>query len=499
MKAIMIMYDSLCRDLLPCYGGKIELPNFKRLAEKTAVFDNCYVCSLPCMPARRELHTGRPNLLHRSWGPIEPFDDSMPELLSQAGIHTHLATDHFHYTQDGGATYHERYSSWEVFRGQENDKWKGSAEKHGPEEFAPVIFGVDRLQGTIRGMRQRAGWQNLINRAQASGEADYPQTRTFDAGLQFLEENVQRDGWFLQIETFDPHEPFDVPDSFNRNWFDPDAQSIPDWPPYSVATESPEFIQDVRKRYYGLMQFCDKSLGRVLDFMDRHDLWKDTMLIVNTDHGFFNGEHAWWGKGPMPDYQELVHTPFFLWDPRCGAAGVHRTGLIQTIDIAPTLLDYFGVEIPKDMTGRSLAEAAASDAPVHEYAVMGYFGSALSITDGRYKLMRAVRDTGLPIYEYTQMPTHMNRRFTVEEMRTMALARPFAFTKGTPVMRIVPDRVMFESKLKEDMLFDLTQDPREERPIVDDAVSLRLTEALADIFRQLDAPEELYDRYSLTR
>ena len=423
----------------------------------------------------------------------------MPELLSQAGIHTHLATDHFHYTQDGGATYHERYSSWEVFRGQENDKWKGSAEKHGPEEFAPVIFGVDRLQGTIRGMRQRAGWQNLINRAQVSGEADYPQTRTFDAGLQFLEENVQRDGWFLQIETFDPHEPFDVPDSFNRNWFDPDAQSIPDWPPYSVATESPAFIQDVRKRYYGLMQFCDKSLGRVLDFMDRHDLWKDTMLIVNTDHGFFNGEHAWWGKGPMPDYQELVHTPFFLWDPRCGAAGVHRIGLIQTIDIAPTLLDYFGVEIPKDMTGRSLAEAAASDAPVHEYAVMGYFGSALSITDGRYKLMRAVRDTGLPIYEYTQMPTHMNRRFTVEEMRTMALARPFAFTKDTPVMRIVPDRVMFESKLKEDMLFDLAQDPREEHPIVDDAVSLRLTEALADIFRQLDAPEELYARYSLTR
>ena len=499
MKAIMIMYDSMCRDLLPCYGGKIELPNFKRLAEKTAVFDNCYVCSLPCMPARRELHTGRPNLLHRRRGPIEASDDSMPERLSQAGFHTDLATDHFHYTQDGGATYHERYSSWEVFRGQENDKWKGSAEKHGPEEFAPVIFGVDRLQGTIRGMRQRAGWQNLINRAQASGEADYPQTRTFDAGLQFLEENVQRDGWFLQIETFDPHEPFDVPDSFNRNWFDPDAQSIPDWPPYSVAMESPEFIQDVRKRYYGLMQFCDKSLGRVLDFMDRHDLWKDTMLIVNTDHGFFNGEHAWWGKGPMPDYQELVHTPFFLWDPRCGAAGVHRTGLIQTIDIAPTLLDYFGVEIPKDMTGRSLAEAAASDAPVHEYAVMGYFGSALSITDGRYKLMRAVRDTGLPIYEYTQMPTHMNRRFTVEEMRTMALARPFAFTKGTPVMRIVPDRVMFESKLKEDMLFDLTQDPREERPIVDDAVSLRLTEALADIFRQLDAPEELYDRYSLTR
>lgn len=499
MKAIMIMYDSLCRNLLPCYGGNIELPNFRRLAEKTAVFDNCYVCSLPCMPARRELHTGRPNLLHRSWGPIEPFDDSMPELLSQSGIHTHLSTDHFHYTQDGGATYHERYSSWEVFRGQEDDKWKGSAEKRDPEKFAPVIFGVNRLQDTIRGMRQRAGWQNLLNRAQASGEEDYPQTHTFDAGLQFLEENIERDDWFLQIETFDPHEPFDVPDSFNRNWFDPDVQSIPDWPPYSVATESPAFIQDVRKRYYGLIQFCDKSLGRVLDFMDKHDMWKDTMLIVNTDHGFFNGEHAWWGKGPMPDYQELVHTPFFLWDPRCGAAGVRRTGLIQTIDIAPTLLDYFGVEIPRDMTGMSLADAVASDAPVHKYAIMGYFGSALSITDGRYKLMRAVRDTRLPIYEYTQMPTHMNRRFTIEEMCTMELARPFAFTKNTPVMRIMPDQIMYEFKLKKDMLYDLAQDPCEDCPIADDVVSLRLTEALADVFRQLDAPEELYARYGLTR
>ena len=499
MKAIMIMYDSLCRELLPCYGGEIELPNFRRLAEKTAVFDNCYVGSLPCMPARREIHTGRPNLLHRSWGPIEPFDDSMPELLHQAGIHTHLTPDHFHYTQDGVATYHERYSTWEVFRGQENDKWKGSAQKHSPNEFAPALFGVERLREAIRGVRQQAGWQNLINRTQTSGEADYPQTLTFDAGMQFLAENVDKDDWFLQIETFDPHEPFDVPDSFNRRWFNPDAPSGPDWPPYAPVREGPAFVGDVRKRYYGLMQFCDKSLGRVLDFMDEHGMWQDTLLIVNTDHGFFNGEHNWWGKGPMPDYQELVHTPFFLWDPRCGAAGVHRTGLIQTIDIAPTLLDYFGVEIPADMTGKPLREVAASDAPVHEYALMGYFGSVMSITDGRYKLMRAVRDATLPIYEYTQMPTHMNKRFTIEEMRTAQPAGPFSFTKGTPVMKIQPDQVPYASKLTEDLLFDLQEDPHEEHPITDSGVSARLTAALAEAFRELDAPEELYARYGLSR
>ena len=126
MKAIVVMFDSLNRHMLPPYGGDwIKAPNFSRLAKRSATFDNCYVGSMPCIPARRELHTGRTNFLHRSWGPIEPFDDSMPEILGANGIHTHLATDHQHYWEDGGATYHTRYKSFEFIRGQEGDPWKG--------------------------------------------------------------------------------------------------------------------------------------------------------------------------------------------------------------------------------------------------------------------------------------------------------------------------------------------------------------------------------------
>ena len=58
--------------------------------------------------------------------------------------------------------------------------------------------------------------------------------------------------------------------------------------------------------------------------MDELDLWKDTMLIVNTDHGFFLSEHGYWGKGGSPNYEELVHTPLFIWDPRSGRKGVHQ-------------------------------------------------------------------------------------------------------------------------------------------------------------------------------
>ena len=82
IRAIMVMFDSLNRRMLPPYGCDwTHAPNFARLAQRTVTFDNCYVGSMPCMPARRELHTGRYNFLHRSWGPMEPFDDSMPEIL----------------------------------------------------------------------------------------------------------------------------------------------------------------------------------------------------------------------------------------------------------------------------------------------------------------------------------------------------------------------------------------------------------------------------------
>lgn len=112
MRAIMVMFDSLRFDMMPGRGKDIvNLPNFRRLAQHSVFFPDCYAGSLPCMPARRELHTGRYNFLHRSWGPLEPFDESMPQILHQAGIHAHLSTDHYHYLEDGGATYHTRYSS----------------------------------------------------------------------------------------------------------------------------------------------------------------------------------------------------------------------------------------------------------------------------------------------------------------------------------------------------------------------------------------------------
>ena len=172
MKLVFVLFDSLNRKALEPYGGSyVKTPNFNRFAEKAITFDRHYVGSLPCMPARRDMHTGRINFLHRNWGPLEPFDNSFPDLIKSNGGYGHIITDHYHYFHDGGATYHTRYNSWEIVRGASTDDWKGIVEPNmekisknyhfgtfsqNPESsricthFTPILHPKSRLGGNSR-------------------------------------------------------------------------------------------------------------------------------------------------------------------------------------------------------------------------------------------------------------------------------------------------------------------------------------------------------------
>src|SRR5512147_573705 len=103
--------------------------------------------------------------------------------------------------------------------------------------------------------------------------------------------NAGEDNWFLQIETFDPHEPFFTQQKYKDLY--PHEYNGPhfDWPSYTRVSETPEQVQHVRKEYAALVSMCDAHLGKVLDLMDELDLWRDTLLIVCTDHGYLLGEH----------------------------------------------------------------------------------------------------------------------------------------------------------------------------------------------------------------
>ena len=502
MKAVFLLFDSLNRHLLAPYGGtRIETPNFARLAKRSVTFDRHYVGSMPCMPARRDMQTGRLSFLHRSWGPLEPFDNSFPELLFQSKVYSHLVTDHFHYFEDGGATYHNRYNSYEFIRGQEGDAWKAMVQPHW--ERLREMYHERQFSD-----QQRAYYRkNMVNREFIKEEKDYPSVQCFARGLEFLDLNRDADNWLLQIETFDPHEPFQAPerfrDAFKTGWNGP----VRDWPRYGRVDELPEECEELRANYYAVVSLCDFLLGQLLDYFDAHELWKDTALIVSTDHGFLLGEHDFWAKNRMNMYEEIVHIPLFVADPRHSAlAGQRRRRLTQTIDFAPTFLDLFGVAAPAEMQGKSILSALPKDSEVRKGAIFGYFGGAVNVTDGRYTYHRYPPDLrSQEIYQYTLMPTHIWARFTPEEMAGAKLAEPMAFTKGTPLLKVpvIERSPMYDTygpgaMIEDDTrLYDLEADPGQDRPLDDESLERRLAALMGELMMENDAPAEAFARLGL--
>ncbi len=497
MRAIMVMYDSLNRHLLQPYGCDWTItPNFCRLAERSVQFNQCYVGSMPCMPARRELHTGRANFLHRSWGPMEPYDDSVPQILKENGIYTHLTSDHQHYWEDGGCTYHTRYSSWEISRGQEGDPWRSNIKC---KYDRPSIFNE---RNKLNQYPMFKNWMSSDerNREYMDTEEKTPQAVTFEQGLHFIHQNQDVDNWFLQIETFDPHEPFYTlkadRDKYPMASAELYGDAQDDWPPYAKVSEDEQTVEHVRAVYASLVTKCDAYLGKVLDLMDKYDMWKDTMLIVNTDHGFLLGEHGWWGKTAMPIYDEIGHTPLFVYDPRMPElAGVQRDSIVQTVDLPATLLEFFGLPLTKDMEGRPLRQVMIDDTPIRKYAVFGYFGSQIDVTDGRYTYMFSAPNPEAPVYEYTLMPTHMRWMFKVDELQDIELAEPFSFTKGCRVMKIRSKNSMGDTTSFGSALYDLASDPAEDTVIHDEEVEARMRGYIREFMDVNDAPKELYERF----
>ena len=495
MKVVFVLLDSLNRKAMEPYGETaVHTPNFKRFQQRAVTFDNHYVGSLPCMPARRDLHTGRTHFLHRSWGPLEPFDDSFPELMKQNGTYAHLITDHHHYFADGGATYHQRYSSWELVRGQAIDRWK-----------ADVAPDLDKFKAKYHPV-QHHRINYMINREHMQAEEDYCSPKLFKLATEFLTTNHEADNWFLQLECFDPHEPFHAPMRFRDLYETSYDGPILDWPIYDRVTETPEEISELRANYAALVTMTDEYFGTLLDFFDKHDMWADTALVLTTDHGFLLGEHDWWAKNRMPVYDEIAHIPLMIYHPDFAEqGGSRRKALTQTTDLMPTMLEMTGVSVPEDVSGTSLLPVLENDQPLRESVIFGYFGAAVNVTDGNYSYFHYPVVQGADnLYEYTLMPTRMTSRFSIKELLGATLHPSFSFTKGAQVLRLNPkvsdagDPIEVQGLPFADMtsaLYDLVSDPGQSTPIDAPDVIAKFQGYIIDNMIKMDAPPEAFERF----
>ncbi len=497
MRCIFILFDSLNRAALPAYGGTM-LPNFARLAARGTVFENHYVGSMPCMPARRDMMTGKLNFLHRGWGPLEPFDLSFPDLLRDSGIYSHLITDHYHYFEDGGFGYHGRYDSWDFIRGQEKDKWRPT--------IAPGLddwqqrFDPSQRDHTTDPNGKAAYYASHRHLSETGG---FPLTRCFDAAIDFVGAHAETDNWFLQLECFDPHEPFFLGDEEPA---EAGEAAIFDWPAYGRNTLEPDRLDQLRSRYRTLVERCDRELGRLLDELDERGLWDDTVVILTTDHGLMLGEKEFLGKNRPPFYNEVAHIPLIVAAPESVAPAMPRVpALTQTIDLMPTFLDVFGCPAQPDIAGRSLLPLLRAEVKsIHDGILYGQFGAALNYTDGITTCFRYPRADAGDLNQYTLMPTHMRSHFERLEFEGAETVADMPYSRGFPVWRL-PMKADARANMigryplldASDALFDLSSDPGQTNPLNDAARSEACYRRMAELLEQHEAPAEIFARFGL--
>lgn len=487
MKTIFLVMDSLNRHYLNAYSSSwIQTPNLDRLAERGVVFDRHYAGSLPCMPARREMMTGRLNFLESPWGPIEPWDCCLPEeLRRQKGTYSHIVTDHYHYFHSGGEAYHTLFDSWEFERGQEGDKWHPLVKE--PE--IPKFVGKNR----------RPYWVNQEFYDQEN-EEEYPTPKCFMRAMEFLDKNGHEDNWHLHLEVFDPHEPFVCPkkyrDLYEDTW---KGEYYFDWPPYREVEEAPDAVEHIRKSYAGVLTMADVWLGKFLDKMDQMDLWKDTALILTTDHGYLAGEHGYWAKNYMFDYEELVHIPMIICTPQTAYSHKRIHTLTATMDLMPTILDLHGAEIPESVQGESILPLLdGSKEKIHEAVLYGYFGKDINLYDGHYSYCRQPLE-GSDVYQYTLMPRGIRGFIAAELLKKAKLGYFLKYAKQIPQLKIPLKSHRHADALDYNPIYDLEKDPHQNCPIHNPELEKQLEEKMVQLLERYEAPECQYVRTGLNQ
>ena len=390
---IVVLLDSLNRHMLGSYGGhEFATPNLDAFAAGATRFTKHYVGSLPCMPARHDILCGSLDFLWRPWGSIEVWERPITAYLREAGIASMLVSDHPHLFETGGENYHTDFLAWEYERGHETDPWKtrpdpswvGAPRIDRTGAYAPSLYQYDRSRGYLR------------------DESDFPGPKTMTAATRWLETSAKHhDRFFLFVDEFDPHEPFDTPEEYMR-MYDPtwDGPHLI-WPPYAtdafkegVLTERQ--AHQIRSCYGGKLTMIDHWFGKLTAEIERQGLWETTAVIVCTDHGHYLGEKEIWGKPGVPLYEPLGHIPLLVRWPGLEAREIDA--LTTSVDLFATLADVFGVTVEHRTHGKSLVPLLdGSAAKVRDWALAGVWGREVHLVDEEVMYARAPEAGNFPI------------------------------------------------------------------------------------------------------
>lgn len=442
---VIIISDDHSYQTISAYGSKVtKTPNIDRIANEGAMFNKAYVTNSICGPSRAVLLTGKYS--HKNGfkdNETSKFDhgqDLFVKRLQKGGYQTawigkqHLGNtlqgfDYYNILPGQGQYYNPDFikmdGSRENIEGyvtniitDKSEKWLD--ERDASKPFCLIIGHKATHRTWLPDTADMGLYDNEKfplpknfydsyegRKAAAVQEMSIDKDMVMGYDLKMLsDEEAQKEGSVnrmnaAQKKKFDEYYKPIHADLKARNL---SGKELAEW-------KYDRYMKD----YLSTAASMDRNIGRVLDYLDEHNLTENTIVIYLSDQGFYMGEHGWFDKRFM--YEESFRTPMVARFPGVIKPKSKIDALVMNTDIAPTLLQIAGVEIPKDIQGHSILplltkekKAVRDDMYYHyyengEHAVSPHFG----VSTERYKLIRFYKRVNeWELYDLKKDPSEMH-------------------------------------------------------------------------------------------
>lgn len=412
MNVVLVMVDSLRRDHVGAYGnGWIETPSLDALAGESLRFSRAYPESLPTICARRAIHTGfrtfpfdnwnspgEEDVKLWGWQPIPESQTTLAEILRDNGYSTMFVSDTPHQFRPF-YNFHRGFDVFEFIRGQERDLYRPTSLAT-EEDLDKVLIG-----GAGRGRMREIMTQYIANTKGRRGEEDYFTPRVFTKAMDLLEAANDQQPFFLAVDAYDPHEPWDPPEEYVARYDTGYEGPEPRVPPYGdPGWISGRELHRMKGLYAGEITLVDAWLGRFLDRMRDLELMDSTLLLFLSDHGHAFGEHGYVGKSPPEMYPEIMDVPLMIQHPESEASGQRSGFPASTHDITPTILGALHIEPPAPLDGADLTPLlTGGQSPTRDHATAAYHDHVWA-RDDRHVLIASNDGSGARLYDINNDP-----------------------------------------------------------------------------------------------
>jgi len=364
----------------------VQTPHIDGLASRGVRFENCYTSCPICVPARASLATGQYTHSIGYWDNAMAYDGklrSWAHILAENGIRVD-SVGKLHFRNDTDPT--------------------GFNEQIIPMH---IMDGIGAVWGAVRDPLPETPRKTEMFMQIGAGLSKYNEydLAVTQNSINWLSESERKDApWMLYAGYVAPHFPLVVPEEF-LNMYDPADMPLPKLHPKTDYQCHPwlarmneythydgELISDDNRRlaiacYYGLCSFLDHQIGRLLEAIDIAGFGGNTTIIYTSDHGEMLGMRGRWGKSVL--YRESTEIPLIIAGNGIQKGGVHR-GATSLLDLPPTFLEFFGVDIPYDWPGISLQQTLTGNEDLDrmvfsEYHAASSPSGAFMVANARWK------------------------------------------------------------------------------------------------------------------